>query len=399
MKIRHLDLFSGIEGFAYAVDQVFPGSEHIFCDNDKFCQQVIHKHWPNSKIYGDIKEIKSITDSDWNGLQKPGTKEQTSGDRQLPKITADTASTGQLRQEQSKDSGQGAGGRSQNEFGQKDTRVDLLTGGFPCQPFSQAGKRKGTEDERYLWPEMLRVIQLAKPKWVIAENVRGILTIKGGLVFEQVCADLEREDYSVQAFIIPACAVNAPHRRDRVWIIAHTKGCDDRGELRNISSESEKKQRPQNIYKEKSSEFANADSNVAYTKGERNGGCSGKECGVQERKLEPEKQGRSEVRSENKRCFGNAPDSESGQSGEQTKSKRRQDFSRRDWEANWLEVATELCGVDDGISARLDGFEYTKSQHRVQRLKALGNAIVPAVAIEIMRAIKTTNNNLTPLLK
>src|SRR3990167_5535472 len=140
----HLDLFSGIGGFAIAVDEVWPGSEHIFCDNDKFCQQVIHKHWPNSKIYEDIREIKSITDTDWRQ-----SREQT---------------------EQ----------KGWESIGRRNQEVFLLTGGFPCQPFSQAGKRKGTADDRYLWPEMFRVIRLTQPQWVIAENVRGLLTIKSG---------------------------------------------------------------------------------------------------------------------------------------------------------------------------------------------------------------------------
>jgi DNA (cytosine-5)-methyltransferase 1 len=105
--------------------------------------------------------------------------------------------------------------------------IDILTGGFPCQPFSLAGKRKGTDDERYLWGEMLRAIQEIKPRFVIAENVFGITNIDGGLVFQQVCLDLETEGYEVQPFIIPACAKNAPHRRDRCWFIATNTNCND----------------------------------------------------------------------------------------------------------------------------------------------------------------------------
>ena len=101
--------------------------------------------------------------------------------------------------------------------------VDIIAGGFPCQPFSTAGKRKGKADNRHLWPQMLRIIQQVKPAWVVAENVRGLLSLEGGLVFEQVCIDLEIEGYEVQTFIIPACAVNAPHRRDRIWIVAYSK--------------------------------------------------------------------------------------------------------------------------------------------------------------------------------
>lgn len=185
---------------------------------------------------------------------------------------------------------------------------DLLTGGFPCQPFSQAGKRRGTEDDRYLWPEMLRVIQLTKPTWIIGENVGGFVTWNEGMVLEQVCVDLENEGYEVQPFIIPACAVNAPHRRDRVWIVANSTS--ERGRGRTSQKRSH-----------------------------------GKEW-----ELEQNKQKGSEVWGEGEGCIS--------------------------WNENWLEVATRLCRMDDGVSSRVD------------RLKALGNAIVPQVAIEIMKAIK-----------
>lgn len=98
--------------------------------------------------------------------------------------------------------------------------IDVLTGGFPCQPFSAAGQRRGTEDNRFLWPEMLRVIREIRPTWIVAENVRGITSIDNGLVFERVCSELEADGYDVQALCIPARAVNAPHRRDRMWFIA-----------------------------------------------------------------------------------------------------------------------------------------------------------------------------------
>lgn len=153
----HLDLFSGIGGFALAAR--WAGFRTIgFCDNEPFAQAVIRKHWPEVPIHGDIKALDG------------------------------TAYRG----------------------------VTLLTGGFPCQPFSNAGKRRGKDDDRYLWPEMLRVIQEAKPTWVVGENVVGII----GLALDQVCSDLEAEGYEVEPIIIPACGVDAPHRRNRVWIIA-----------------------------------------------------------------------------------------------------------------------------------------------------------------------------------
>ena len=157
--MTHLDLFSGIGGFALAAK--WRGFDTIaFCEKDEFCQKVLKKHWPNVPIFGDIKEFDG---------------EQFNG------------------------------------------KVDLLTGGYPCQPFSTAGKRKGQHDPRHLWPDMFRVIRQAKPAWVVCENVEGHVT--NGL--DSVCDDLESEGYEVRPLIIPACAVESPHIRNRVWIVAN----------------------------------------------------------------------------------------------------------------------------------------------------------------------------------
>ena len=176
----------------------------------------------------EVKNDRQLTaDAYRHRLQEQGTELEASGDRQFSEAIAD-AESGQPRQSSKQEGRSDTGGSG----------IDLLTGGFPCQPFSQAGKRKGTNDDRYLWPEMLRVIHEFQPAWVVAENVRGLLTINEGLVFEQVCLDLEGEGYDVQAFVIPAVAVNAPHRRDRVWIIAmHTAG---NGLRRSAASTNEK---------------------------------------------------------------------------------------------------------------------------------------------------------------
>lgn len=319
--MKHLDLFSGIGGFALAVDTVWPNSEHIFCDNDKFCQQVLKKHWPNSPIYGDIR---TLTNTEHNGIirtEKIGEHSETQPEGSSGQELFVNESSGN------------------DSLWEKETGWDILTGGFPCQPFSQAGRRKGTEDDRYLWPEMLRVIQLTHPRWVIAENVRGLLTWNEGLVLEQVCLDLEGEGYEVQPFIIPAVAVNAPHRRDRLWFIAKSNS-------RRLEGSEKERWYGQYAIRENS-----------YVKNsivQRSG-----------RRMESDRQvlesGRTEIKNE-----------------------------RPNWETNWLEVATAFCGVDDGLSVELDGLKLSNPQHRVQRLKSLGNAIVPQVAIEIMRAIKAT---------
>ena len=163
-------LFAGIGGFDLGLERA--GLECRWqVEIDEWCRKVLTKHWPAIPKYADIREV----------------------------------------------------GRNNLET------VDLICGGFPCQPFSVAGKRRGTKDNRYLWPEMLRVVSAIKPKWVIAENVHGLLSINGGMVFEQVLSDLETECYEVTTFVVPACAADAPHRRDRVWIIANATNAGFKG--------------------------------------------------------------------------------------------------------------------------------------------------------------------------
>jgi len=145
------------------------------------------------------------------------------------------------------------------DFKKYANKIDILTGGFPCQPFSMAGKRKGTDDERYLWGEMLRAIQEIKPTFVIAENVAGILSIDGGMVFEQVCLDLETEGYQVQPFIIPAAAKNAPHRRDRVWFVATNTDCNG---LNQRNSNDEKQPSKGGEYAQRDTKQSDVDGNA-----------------------------------------------------------------------------------------------------------------------------------------
>lgn len=197
MKLTHASLFSGIGGAELAASWL--GWDNVFhCEIQEFQRKVLEYWFPNSVSYEDITK----TDfSEWRG------------------------------------------------------HIDVLTGGFPCQPFSVAGKRKGAEDNRYLWREMLRAIRQIQPNWVVGENVNGILSMvqpgketKMGrtddlfdenfiyrkeqkFTIEAICEDLESAGYSVQPFVIPACAVGAPHRRDRVWIVAHTKGARSAREL------------------------------------------------------------------------------------------------------------------------------------------------------------------------
>jgi DNA (cytosine-5)-methyltransferase 1 len=167
--MTHASLFSGIGGFDLAAEWI--GWDNIFhCEWNPFGQKVLAHHFPNSKSYNDI---------------------------------------------------------TKTNFSIHAGEIDILTGGFPCQPYSQAGKRLGKADERHLFPHMLRCIKEVKPKWVIGENVRGLVSWNGGMVFHEVCDDLEREGYEVQPFLILAAGVNAPHQRQRIWFVAYCKdfGC------------------------------------------------------------------------------------------------------------------------------------------------------------------------------
>ena len=220
--MRHVSLFTGIGGFELAASRVW-GDDYepvLFCEMDKFCQKVLKKHWPDVPIIGDVRDVKKgtiLVDSDKCGCLHGKTKKQSAEARKQT--------------------------LGQSESGGKLKRVDLLTGGFPCQPFSQAGKRDGTQDDRYLWPQMLRVIREFKPTWVVAENVAGILSMaqyevlppverKGdneeavgnigdcfdrtgkGVVY-QILEDFKKEGYDVQLFVIPAVACESREEQQR----------------------------------------------------------------------------------------------------------------------------------------------------------------------------------------
>jgi DNA (cytosine-5)-methyltransferase 1 len=405
--MRHLDLFSGIGGFALAAREVW-GEEYenvLFCDNNKFCQSVLRKNFGKDiVIYDDIKNLHFdleggiIVTWEKNGIKNTANSHESIGEniitatkKNASPIIKHTAEKNEKKTEpwccQNTEIGAPAVEKQQEtssplttkrimgilkekdtvsaehietlskEDSQKNTKscvgtaicqkesteyvhikekIDLLTAGVPCQPASQAGKRRGTADDRWLWPETFRIIREAQPRFVILENVRGILTLEQGVVFKSLLSEMEDCGYETRAYIIPAVAVNAPHRRDRVWIVA----------------------RNTNSIRRSGTEKVDTTETRVKTLDNTTGRC------------------------------GDAPDTESRESGEQTEREWRENFSRGSWNQNWIEVATELCGVDDGLPAQMDGATLTKAGHRVERLKALGNAIVPHVATEIMRMIK-----------
>lgn len=325
--MKHLDLFSGIGGFALATEMVWDNVEHIFCDNEPFSQAILKKHWPDSIIYDDIKTLTAdriLTDTRREYGSAWGNEGvETNTTKRASRITNT----------------------------KRCCQIDLLTGGFPCQPFSAAGQRRGTDDDRHLWPEMLRVIREVHPRWIIGENVSGLLTWNGGMVLDEVFADLEAEDYEVWAFVIPACGVGAPHRRDRVWIVAHADSGTDGRNTREDGG-APKKERLQE--RDKMGKFGKSstvrDAPDTYSTG-----------------LKRDRKGGTQI----KRLSG-------------LLNRERYSQGRDMWQRDWLKVATELCTLDDGLP---NGLARPKGW-RNAALKGAGNAIVPQVAAEIMQVIK-----------
>lgn len=308
--MTHASLFSGIGGFDLAAE--WAGWTNLFnCEIDPFCQRVLQHHFPNATQYTDIRET---------------------------------------------------------DFTVWRDRIDVLTGGFPCQPFSLAGKRQGTDDPRHLWPEMLRAIREIRPRWVVGENVRGILSWNGGMVFEQVCADLEAAGYEVQPFVLPACGVGAPHRRDRVWFVAHR--ADSRAE--------KERERTEGVLPHVAA--ADADGHRCRKRTDQQVGIC--ECNRKAYNCLGCQNGITSDPDGERRSKHYAP-SESG------KSKERDCASGYEIPA-WDGFPTQspVCSGDDGLPAGLDSI--TVPRWRAESIKAYGNAIVPQVAYKIFRTINDT---------
>ena len=313
MKV--VDLFSGIGGFSLGLERA--GMETVaFCEIEKFPRQILAKHWPDVPCYEDVKEL---------------TKERLDAD--------------------------GIGS------------IDVICGGYPCQPFSTAGKRQGQDDDRHLWPEVFRLLQEIRPAWFIGENVAGHISM--GL--DSVLSDLESEGYAWQPFIIPAVAVDAQHRRDRVWILAtnteHMRGAEQERQY----------QRAQEF--DRSGENGlGAGNAVANAEGGHDGGGHAGENTRQKQKF-------------GSCCFeNNVADSDSDSvngkrlkpcftdSEERKITGKRQAGSCGDGFRRW--PAEPAVGrVANGVPRRVD------------RLKALGNAVVPQIPEMIGRAIMEIENN------
>lgn len=367
----HIDLFSGIGGFALAAERT-GFHTRVFCEKDFYCQAILRKHWPSIPIVQDIR--------DFDGKRHRG--------------------------------------------------AELLTGGFPCQPFSQAGRQLGKEDDRYLWPEMLRIIQEAKPTWIVGENVFGIIN----LALEQVHFDLENLHYEVETLIIPAAGVGAPHRRDRCWIIARVLGDSEHDGLSSDKSggglQHQPKKQEEQIQVGKSSGTSGIPENVADSagwkrgevrdtcekKGTRNcdyipgdGGGLLRECpanivadsignskGATYRGSSG-KRGRKDtniieggkVGSNPRNCGEDVSYSNSTGCGERCGAESVQEENATPERSRPRTAETKWIS-EPGFCRMVNGLPF-----RVDRIKCLGNAIVPQVAETIFEKIKAVNQSLT----
>jgi len=323
--MRHGSLFSGIGGFDLAAEWM--GWENVFhCEMNPFGRQVLNYYWPNSISYDDITK------------------------------TAFTIHRG---------------------------TIDILTGGFPCQPYSHAGKRLGKEDERHLWPEMLRAIREIQPTWVVGENVSGLISWNGGLVFHEVQTDLEAEGYEVQPFVLPACAVNAPHRRDRVWFIAYSESNGNRRRLHGTEGENGGKREPEKCRQDNDKHWNNGTKRATTNAGlfgqtERQQPTVGIDELCEERDATDTKSQRHEPFDKDRTAIVSTQ-IKPGLHG--------RGCDKFNPPGTWSNFPTQppVRSRNDGLSAGLVGI--TVSKHRNESIKAYGNAIVPQVALQIFKAI------------
>jgi DNA (cytosine-5)-methyltransferase 1 len=329
--MRHGSLFSGIGGFELAAEWM--GWHNTFhCEFNEFGSKVLNHYWPESKHYGDI---------------------------------------------------------TKSDFSEFRDRIDILTGGFPCQPYSAAGKRKGKDDARHLWPEMLRVIREVRPRYIVGENVYGLVTWNGGLVFDEVCTDLEAEGYAVWPIVIPAAAVNAPHRRDRVWFVAYAENSGHRGRVCEQCA-NRKRELLQN--KCKRSEMGcevKGCRRVGLATDSDLHGCN--QCNCDNEKLSSERRLNAFGNFEQSNGDEFTTDSENARLSPCTERPRQEQSRRRDEPMRarqWQGFPTEspVCSGDDGLPSELDGITFSK--WRNESIKAYGNAIVPQVVYQIFKAIE-----------
>jgi len=367
----HFSLFSGIGGFEIAAEAM-GWKNFLSCDINEFGNRVREYYWPDAYHHKNIKDLNYET----------------------------------IHAELSK--------RFGSEWRSEDI---ILTGGFPCQPYSVAGKQLGTEDDRHLWPEMLRIISEVQPSWIVGENVRGFTNWNGGMVFDQVQADLEAQGYEVLPFLLPACAVGAPHRRDRIWIVAYSNGLRRSQEHELQRSELFKqscKIRSSPIPRSERCDHGSDNREKRYVQGnegsteESESERQGRECGTGEigsttsgpnhgsRSRDAVQAGREEP----EELYGLQRDvDDTNRTSEQREyfgQKREGQFNRSDSRVGFdyfqnFPTQSPICSGDDELPGKLDGITFPK--WRNESIKAYGNAVVPALVLQIFKTIEKYNNS------
>jgi DNA-cytosine methyltransferase len=379
-KLKLLDLFSGIGGFSLGLESTGYFQTIAFVEKDKFCRQVLQKNFNNIPIEEDIRNVRG-----------------------------------------------------------SNYAADVITGGFPCQPFSVAGKRKGTADDRYLWDETIRVVAECKPRWFIGENVEGLININNGMVLRQVQTDLEEQGFQVQCIVIPASGIGAWHQRKRIWIVAYShnngsyrsqrneteQSCNEQknrlsfrndkdvpnssskrsssqsiGVNRELAEESsgEKETRDQSTLRTSSSCSDVPNSNTSL-RGGRGAEFQSRDDGQWGFYFEKEKQTRDDIRSKVIGCNDIPRKDVPNSNGERPQGYKLQhdletgkQISEHDGKTSserqqtWWQTQSEFCGVPNGISFELD-------KDRANRIKSLGNSIVPQIARQIGLSIMKAELN------
>mgnify|MGYP003625660101 CR=1 FL=1 len=304
--MRHVDLCSGIGGFALGFEWAELSSPILFCDIEPWSRKILAKHWPHVPIATDVKDLASDPD------------------RNVPDC-------------------------------------DILTAGYPCQPFSLAGKRAGEEDPRHIWPYILRIVASKRPAWCVFENVYGHLTL--GL--DQVLLDLEAEGYATRPFIVPACGVNAPHKRDRIWIIAKNMGDTSRSRQQGDNGRQSAQELENGC--EDVADTNNSGQSSSQGSGKDNRNKSGNNFGWSGQDVADTNGQRGRLRN---------PQRQDAEDAGQSPQHSRDNSTRME---GWL-TEPPVGRVANGIPRRVD------------RLKGLGNAIVPQIAMRIGQTIKRQCN-------
>ena len=311
--MRHVDLCSGIGGFSLGFEWAGLSRPVMFCDVEPWCRKVLAKHWPDVPIAEDVKELANDPE---------GT---------IPEC-------------------------------------DIITAGYPCQPFSLAGERKGTEDDRHIWPYIREIVARKRPAWCVFENVYGHVSM--GL--DTVLADLEADGYTTRPFIVPACSVDAPHRRDRVWIVGYSEDIGRDGRAAQAGREGQAHQ-PDQSRPKVWGELGGPSADVADTSGRRHGYTQEEVFAGWHGSINasiPSGDNVADTDSE-RGCSWNTSREDAGYAGKSSRGEGNYPGRVETWKPE-----PPVGRVAHGIPRRVD------------RLKGLGNAIVPQVAMQIGVAIR-----------